>query len=97
MDFLRGAALSVRGKPLIALLSTAHGGQTSWIVPTLAAGAGVTTSRAHVHWVVTEHRRVDLHGMDLSQRARALISLAAPHVREELSAQALRLGLFQSA
>jgi 4-hydroxybutyrate CoA-transferase len=95
MDFLRGAALSEGGHPVIALLSTAQRGQTSRIVPTLAPGAGVTTSRAHVHWVVTEHGRVNLHGMDLAQRARALITLAAPRFRDELSAAALQRGLFR--
>ena len=95
MDFLRGAALSQGGQPVIALLSTAHGGQRSRIVPTLADGAAVTTTRAHVHWVVTEHGRVDLHGLDLSQRARALIGLAAPGFRDELSAEARRLGLLR--
>jgi acetyl-CoA hydrolase len=94
MDFLRGAALSAGGQPVIALLSTARGGTTSRIVPTLADGAGVTTTRAHVHWVVTEHGRVNLHGMDLAQRARALIGLAAPGFRDDLSARARQLGLF---
>jgi 4-hydroxybutyrate CoA-transferase len=94
MDFLRGAALSAGGQPVIALLSTARGGTTSRIVPTLADGAGVTTTRAHVHWVVTEHGRVNLHGMDLAQRARALIGLAAPGFRDDLSARARHLGLF---
>jgi 4-hydroxybutyrate CoA-transferase len=78
---------------VIALLSTARGGRTSRIVSTLTAGAGVTTTRAHVHWVVTEHGRVNLHGMDLAQRARALIGLAAPPFRDSLAAEALRLGL----
>jgi 4-hydroxybutyrate CoA-transferase len=96
MDFLRGAALSEGGRPVIALLSTAQGGRSSRIVPTLAPGAGVTTTRAHVHWVVTEHGRVDLHGMDLSQRAHALIALADPRFRDELRAGAARLGLFRS-
>jgi 4-hydroxybutyrate CoA-transferase len=80
---------------VIALLSTARGGQLSRIVHTLADGAGVTTSRAHMHWVVTEHGRVDLHGMDLAHRARALISLAAPCFRDELTAAALNRGLFR--
>jgi len=96
MDFLRGAALSQGGHPVIALLSTAHGGKRSRIVPTLADGAAVTTTRAHVHWVVTEHGRVNLHGLDLAQRARALIGLAAPGFRDELSAAALRRGLLRS-
>jgi 4-hydroxybutyrate CoA-transferase len=96
MDFMRGAALSRGGHPVIALLSTARGGQVSRIVDTLADGAGVTTSRAHIHWVVTEHGRIDLHGMDLAHRARALISLAAPSFRDELTAAALNRGLFRA-
>jgi len=96
MDFLRGAALSQGGRPVIALLSTAQDGQRSRIVPTLAAGAAVTTTRAHVHWVVTEHGRVNLHGLDLAERARALIGLAAPRFRDELAAEAYRLGLLRS-
>lgn len=97
MDFMRGAALSEGGQPVIALLSTARGGQTSRIVSTLAVGAGVTTSRAHVHWVVTEHGRVNLHGMDLAHRARALITLAEPRFREQLSAEARNRGLFRDS
>ena len=62
---------------------------------TLADGAGVTTSRAHVHWVATEHGRIDLHGMDLAHRAHALIALAAPRFQDELTAAALRRGLFR--
>ena len=95
MDFLRGAALSQGGQPVIALLSTAHSGKRSRIVPMLTAGAAVTTTRAHVHWVVTEHGRVNLHGLDLAQRARALVALAAPRFRDELSAEAHRLGLLR--
>lgn len=83
MDFLRGAALSKGGKPVIALPSrTAKG--ISRIVPTLQTGAGVVTTRAHVHWVVTEHGAVDLRGRNLRQRARALISIAHPGDREDL-------------
>ncbi len=96
MDFLRGAALSAGGRPVIALLSTAQGGTSSRIVPTLARGAGVTTTRAHVHWVVTEYGRVDLHGMDLAQRAHALIGVADPRFRDELRAGAVSLGLFRA-
>ncbi|MGA8417535.1 MAG: acetyl-CoA hydrolase/transferase C-terminal domain-containing protein [Candidatus Dormiibacterota bacterium] len=62
---------------------------------TLADGAGVTTSRAHVHWVATEHGRIDRHGMDLAHRAHALIALAAPRFQDELTAAALRRGLFR--
>jgi acyl-CoA hydrolase len=93
MDFMRGAALAKRGKPIIALASTAQNGTISRIVPTLRMGAGVTTSRAHVHYVVTEYGVVNLHGLDLTERARALISLAHPRFRDELTAAAHQLHL----
>ena len=84
MDFIRGAALSEGGKPIIALPSTAAGGTVSRIVPSLKAGAGVVTTRGHVHWVVTEHGAVNLFGLSLRQRAEALIRIAHPDVRGEL-------------
>ncbi len=84
MDFIRGAALSKGGLPIIALPSTAKGGAISRIVPELDAGAGVVTSRGHVHWVVTEHGAVNLHGKSLRERAALLISIAHPDFREEL-------------
>jgi acyl-CoA hydrolase len=84
MDFIRGAALSRGGKPIIALPSTAAGGQISRIVTSLKPGAGVVTTRGHVHWVVTEYGAVNLFGRTLRQRAEALISLAHPDVRAEL-------------
>ncbi len=84
MDFIHGASLSPGGKPIIALPSTAAGGKLSRIVPSLKPGAGVVTTRGHVHWVVTEHGAVNLHGMTLRQRAEALISLAHPDFRAEL-------------
>jgi acetyl-CoA hydrolase len=84
MDFMRGAALAERGKPVIALPVTARGATVSRIVPTLTAGAGVTTTRAHVHFVVTEYGVADPHGKSLRERARALVALAAPPFREEL-------------
>ncbi|MGK0303984.1 MAG: 4-hydroxybutyrate CoA-transferase, partial [Planctomycetota bacterium] len=83
MDFLRGAALSEGGKPVIALPSRTGKG-ISRIVSTLKSGAGVVTTRAHVHWVVTEYGAVDLRGQNLRQRARALISIAHPEDRDEL-------------
>tara|TARA_R110002072_G_scaffold174303_5_gene329538 strand:- start:46318 stop:47619 length:1302 start_codon:yes stop_codon:yes gene_type:complete len=83
MDFMRGAALSRGGKPVIALPSRTGKG-ISRIVATLKRGAGVVTTRAHVRWVVTEHGAVDLRGQNLRQRARALISIAHPEDREEL-------------
>lgn len=83
MDFMRGAALSEGGKPIIALCSTTGKG-LSKIVPMLRPGAGVVTTRAHVHWVVTEHGVAYLYGRNLEQRAKALIAIAAPEHREEL-------------
>jgi acyl-CoA hydrolase len=85
MDFLRGAALSDGGKPIVALPSTAARGQVSRIVCTLTAGAGVVTTRGHVHWVVTEYGAVNLHGRTLRQRAEALIGIAHPDFRAELT------------
>ena len=85
MDFMRGAAMSRGGKPIIALPSTARGGTVSRIVPELAAGAGVVTTRGHVHWVVTEHGAVDLHGKTLAERGELLISIAHPDFRGELT------------
>lgn len=84
MDFIRGAALSAGGKPIIALPSTAAGGKMSRITATLKAGGGVVTTRGHVHWVVTEYGAVDLFGKSLRQRADALISIAHPDFRAEL-------------
>jgi 4-hydroxybutyrate CoA-transferase len=86
MDFLRGAALAVGGMPIVALPSTARQGTVSRIVASLAPGAGVVTTRGHVHWVVTEHGAVNLHGLSLRQRAAALISIAHPDFRGELRA-----------
>ncbi len=87
MDFIRGAALSKGGKPIIALPSTTKGG-LSRIVPQLKPGAGVVTTRAHVQYVVTEFGIVNLHGKNLRQRAEALASIAHPDFREEISRQA---------
>ena len=84
MDFIRGAALSLGGKPIIALPSTALGGKASRIVKELAAGAGVVTTRGHVHWIVTEYGAVNLHGKTLRERGAALISIAHPDFRKEL-------------
>ncbi len=84
MDFIRGAALSKGGKPIIALPSTAAQGTISRIVPELRPGSGVVTTRGHVHWVVTEYGAVNLHGMTLRERSRALISVAHPDFRAEL-------------
>ena len=84
MDFIRAAALSHGGKPIIALPSTASGGTVSRIVPSVRTGAGIVTTRGHVHWVVTEHGAVNLFGRSLRQRAEALIGIAHPDMRGEL-------------
>jgi acetyl-CoA hydrolase len=116
MDFLRGAALSPRGRPIIALPATARvsssmmegkqtstpstpglgaldpiDGRISRITPLLAPGAAVTTSRAHVHYVVTEYGVAALHGRDLAERARSLIAIAAPQFRDQLQRAAIEL------
>ncbi len=83
MDFIRGASLSEDGKPIIALPSVTSKGQ-SRIVPALKEGAGVVTTRGHVHWVVTEYGVVDLFGKNLKQRGKSLISIAHPDHRESL-------------
>lgn len=83
MDFMRGAALSQGGKAICAIESMTHKG-VSKIVPTLKIGAGVVTTRAHVQYVVTEYGVAELKGRNLAQRARALINVAHPSVREEL-------------
>jgi len=83
MDFMRGAALSPGGKPIIAMASTTGKG-ISKIVPFLKEGAGVVTTRAHMHWVVTEYGTAYLYGKNLRQRAEALIAIAHPDHREAL-------------
>jgi 4-hydroxybutyrate CoA-transferase len=84
MDFIRGASLSPGGKPILALTSrTRHG--ISRIVSTLKPGAGVVTTRAHVHYVVTEYGIADLYGKTLSERAKALIAIANPLDWEKLN------------
>jgi acyl-CoA hydrolase len=84
MDFIRGAALSRGGKPIIALPSTAARGTLSRIVASLKPGAGVVTTRGHVHWVVTEYGAVNLFGLSLRRRGEALIGIAHPDFRAEL-------------
>lgn len=83
MDFVRGASLSPGGKPIMALSATTGKGM-SRIVPLLKSGAGVVTTRAHVHYVVTEFGIADLYGKNLRQRATELIKIAHPEHREEL-------------
>jgi 4-hydroxybutyrate CoA-transferase len=113
MDFMRGAALAPKGRPVIALPATCLisgsapprcdpassldlapvDGLVSRIAPLLSPGAAVTTSRAHVHYVVTEYGIAALHGRDLAERARALIAVAAPQFRESLERAAHELRL----
>lgn len=83
MDFIRAAALSDGGKPIFALTSKSPKG-ISRIVSSLKPGAGVVTTRPHVHYVVTEHGAVNLFGKTLNERARALISIADPSSRDQL-------------
>lgn len=83
MDFIRGASLSEGGKPIIALPSVTGSG-ISRITPALKQGAGVVTTRAHVHYVVTEYGVANLYGKNLRQRAKALIAIAHPNHRESL-------------
>lgn len=83
MDFMRGASLSQGGKPIIALPSITNKG-ISRITPFLKEGAGVVTTRGHVHWIITEFGSVNLFGMNLKQRAKALISIAHPTQIETL-------------
>jgi 4-hydroxybutyrate CoA-transferase len=90
LDFIRGAARSKEGKPIIALPSTAQNRTVSRIVPVLDPGAGVVTSRADVHYVVTEHGVAYLFGKSLRQRAEALIRIADPKFRDELHDFAVR-------
>ena len=84
VDFIRGAAMSRGGKPVIALPSTAKGGSISRIVPHLDEGAGVVTSRGDVHYVVTEFGVAYLHGKTIRERALALINVAHPDFRQDL-------------
>ncbi len=83
LDFMRGAALSEGGKPIIALPSVTSKG-ISRIVPFLKPGAGVVTTRAHAHYIVTEYGIAYLYGKNMRQRAKALIEIAHPNHREEL-------------
>jgi len=84
LDFVRGASKSKGGKPFIGFPATAKDGKVSRICPHMPLGTGVTTTRADVHWVVTEYGAVDLWGKSVGERAKLLISIAAPQFREEL-------------
>lgn len=97
MDFIRGAALSRGGKPIIALPSTAARGTISRLVAQLEAGAGVVTTRGHVHWVVTEYGAVNLHGKSLRERADLLISIAHPDFRAGLRRDVAQVRTFPAA
>ena len=88
VDFMRGAARSENGKPIIALPSTTRDGKISRIVPWLKTGAGVVTSRADVHYVVTEYGIAQLHGKSVRERVLALIPIAHPKFRDELMREA---------
>lgn len=87
MDFIRGASLSEDGKPIIALPATTKRNESK-IVPILKPGAGVVTTRAHVHYIVTEYGVADLYGKNIKQRIRAMIDIAAPDHREALEKEA---------
>ncbi len=83
MDFIRGASLSEGGKPIIALPSQTKRGESK-IVPFLKQGAGITSTRAHVHYIVTEFGVANLYGKNLRQRASEPIKIAHPDHREQL-------------
>lgn len=92
VDFIRGAARSKGGVPIIALPSTARGGTVSRICPELAPSSGVVTTRGDVHWVVTEFGAVNLHGRTVRDRTRMLIDIAHPGFRAELEEAAGQRG-----
>lgn len=94
MDFIYGASLSEGGLPIIAMPSTTtlrDGTKISRVAPMLKPGAGVVTTRNHVHFVATEYGMVDLYGKSIRQRAGLLISIAHPDFRDELAYQARKL------
>jgi 4-hydroxybutyrate CoA-transferase len=93
MDFIRGAALADEGRAIIALPSTAARGTVSRIVPFLARGAGVVTTRAHVETIVTEWGVAEMHGRSIPDRARALIAISDPRFRDHISYEARAAGL----
>jgi acyl-CoA hydrolase len=90
MDFIRGASLSEKGKPIIAMPSITKNGDSK-IVSTLKNGAGVTSTRAHIHYVVTEYGIADLYGKNLRERMRSMIEIAHPENREKLEKEAFEI------
>lgn len=94
LDFVRGAGRSKGGMPIIAFLSTAKNDTTSRITPKLEHGSGVVTTRNDVHYIATEYGVAYLHGKTIRERAQALIRIAHPKFREELTRQAKELGYF---
>lgn len=94
LDFIRGAARSKGGLPIIALPSTAKNDTISRISPLLPEGSGVTTTRNDVHYIVTEYGVANLYGKSIRQRAQALINIAHPNFRDELTHTARKLGYF---
>ncbi len=95
VDFIRGAAHSKGGKPIIALPSTAKQGQISRIVPYLKQGAGVVTTRADVKYIITEYGVAYLHGKNLQERTKALINIAHPNFRDDLIKEAKNRNLLR--
>ena len=93
VDFIRGAARSKNGRPIIALPSTAKNGTVSKIVPTLKPGAGVVTSRGDVHYVATEFGIAKLHGKSIRERVKALIAIAHPNFQDELAVYAKKYNM----
>jgi acyl-CoA hydrolase len=96
VDFIRGAARSKGGIPIITLPATAKMGAVSRIVPALHPGAGAVTSRGDVHWVITEHGAAYLHGKCLRERVEEMIRIADPRFRDELSEYAIRNKLLRA-
>jgi 4-hydroxybutyrate CoA-transferase len=91
MDFVRGAAVAEEGRPIVALPSTASDGKVSRITVALKEGAGVTTTRSHVRYVVTEYGVADLFGQSFRERAKRLIAIAHPDLRGELTSYAQKV------
>jgi len=95
VDFIRGAAHSKGGKPIIALPSTAKQGNMSRIVPYLKQGAGVVTTRADVKYIITEYGVANLHGKNLQERTKALINISHPNFRDDLIKEAKNRNLLR--